>query len=249
MDGGSLMPWVKLDDQFWSNRKVRRAGQAIGAYTICLTWCSSELTDGFIPEDELEFICSGIEQPENDMERLVKVGLLVKAVGGWQVPGYLEFNPSKAETLAKRAKDRARKQVLGASGGSTRIPRGIQTESERSPHGFHSASASPVPSRPDPVTTPLPPSCQKGGQRSCPRCSAGPGEPCRTPNGTPRIDHHTARLKDPLDRIVKQDTVPIPPAPGAPNPRHPPGRCQCDGDGTIDTPDGRVPCPGLEVAS
>lgn len=241
------MPWVKLDDQFWSNRKVRRAGQAIGAYTICLTWCSSELTDGFIPEDELQFICSGIESPESDMERLVKVGLLRKAVGGWEVPGYLEFNPSKAETLAKRAKDRARKQAQGTNGGSARNPSGSRPESERTPQGIQTASGSPVPSRPDPVTTPLPPSCQKGGQRSCPRCSAGPGEPCRTANGTPRIDHHTARLKDPLDRIVKQDSVPIAaiPRPGQDNPRHPRDQCACEGVGTIGTPDGRIPCPGI----
>ena len=121
--------WVKLDDRFWCNRKVRKAGDAIGAYILALTWSADQLTDGRIPVDELDFICHGFDDPNAAAERLEEVGLFVLDGDDWVIPDYLEFNESAETIKERRAKDRERKSKGGARRGSERNPDGIQTES------------------------------------------------------------------------------------------------------------------------
>jgi len=154
------MTWTKLDDQFWSNRKVRAAGRSIAVYTRCLTWCSSELTDGRIPADDLEFICSGIDDADVDAEHLVAVGLFVADGDDYVIPNYLEFNQSRSEVEEKREKDRARKRSGGQkprpakaqapSTESHQTPENLREDSAGTPLGTISDSVTPDPTRPDP---------------------------------------------------------------------------------------------------
>lgn len=100
------MTWTKLDDAFWSNPKVTRAGnEAAGAYARCLSYCGCHETDGAIPPDVAKFIA-----PPKVFKKLSEYGLVEDLNGtGYLIPDYLDFNPSRASLEAKREKDRNRK--------------------------------------------------------------------------------------------------------------------------------------------
>ncbi len=145
------MAWVKLDDRFWSNRKVRRAGESGMMYVLALSWSADELTDGVIPMDELPFICSGLALDlDVHAERLVDVGLFVIDGDCYVIPDFLEFNDSADVIRERRAKDRERK-AKGGRKGSVRTPEPDQQDSGRIPGGVPTESGSPDPTRPDPT--------------------------------------------------------------------------------------------------
>lgn len=244
------MTWVKLDDGFWSNRKVRRAGESVAAYVRLLSWCGSEETDGAIPADDIDWICVGLDDIEGHLDRLIDVGLIEERPGGYVIPDFLEFNFSHEQNEQRRERDRQRKLGNRPNG----VPPGTRKDSARNPPGIQADSAvdsmAPDPNRPDPspVTTPLTP--LKGGtppaplQNPCPRCNALPGETC-----TQRSGRETRPHKDRLRPYVEPDTSPIRPwVPeyGTTDPKHPPD-CRCQGTGWhYPDPDkpGVIPCPG-----
>ncbi len=144
------MPWVKLDDRFWSNQKVRRSGEAIATWVLCLCWSADNLTDGKIPEAELGFVCSGVPDRAAHVERLIQSGLMVRDGSILTIPDYLEFNPSAADVAETREKDRIRKRRQRE--GQGRNPDGtFRAESHRDTERTHGRSpAVPDPTRPDP---------------------------------------------------------------------------------------------------
>jgi hypothetical protein len=111
--GSPAMTWTRLDDKFHDNRKVRQAGlEAIGLWSICLSYCGDQLTDGFVPD----WYVAGIEPGTKGLKiahRLVVAGLWqVHKIGsenGWIFHDYLEMNPSRKEVLTRREADRRRK--------------------------------------------------------------------------------------------------------------------------------------------
>ena len=57
------MPWVRFDDLFPENRKVRRLPDpAYRLHVEAIFWCARNLTDGFIPADELPDV-SNVRSP------------------------------------------------------------------------------------------------------------------------------------------------------------------------------------------
>lgn len=96
------MPWVKLDDAFWANPKVMAVGnEAVGAYVRILCYCGQHLTDGRIDDAATRLITK-----PSICKRLASHGLLTKTDAGWEIPDFLDFNPSKVkveETRRKRA--------------------------------------------------------------------------------------------------------------------------------------------------
>lgn len=106
------MPWFKVDDKLHSHRKTRkllRSGSKrrdvspLGLWTAAGAWSADNLTDGFIPADELE-------QWDDDAavlaQRLVDAGLwLLDTVDGEQGFRFHDWtvrNPDAASVLAKR---------------------------------------------------------------------------------------------------------------------------------------------------
>src|SRR5262245_27557558 len=85
------MPWFRLDDSFHSHPKVLAAGnEAIGLYVRCGTYAAQHSTDGFIPEDVALLYGSAALA-----DTLVRAKLWRRARGGWRMPDYLDYNPSK----------------------------------------------------------------------------------------------------------------------------------------------------------
>jgi hypothetical protein len=102
------MPWGRLDDSFDSHRKVRRAGlEAIGLHARALSYCAGALTDGHVDPEWLEERAG--KRGEKLSELLVTAELWTPNTDGFVIHDYLEYNPSRADVLARRAADSKRK--------------------------------------------------------------------------------------------------------------------------------------------
>jgi hypothetical protein len=109
------VPWFRLDQGFHSHPKIIAAGnEAIGLYARCGTYAAEHSTDGFIREDIAVLYGAsdtgsrrnpGTGKPETLAETLVRTMLWRRTRGGWTMPDYLDYNPSK------QAVDKERKQA------------------------------------------------------------------------------------------------------------------------------------------
>ncbi len=131
------MTWAKLDDDLTFHEKIVDAGNAaVGVWARSLAWCSQHLTDGHVPNKIARLVAG---ESRGALRALVRSRLWVECTGGYTVVNYLKYNPSRAEVLEKREKDRRRKE-----GKSERPPDGTEAASEP-------PDPVPIPSRPDPV--------------------------------------------------------------------------------------------------
>jgi hypothetical protein len=111
--------WTRLDDGFCTNPKVWRAGKAAtGLYAMALSWCGEQLTDGFIGEAAMRMLLDDGERPLVD--GLLGAGLIVTTEGGYLIPDYLEFNPSREQVRAQHAAHRDRQRRYRASQDASR---------------------------------------------------------------------------------------------------------------------------------
>lgn len=145
------MAWFKIDDGFYDNPKVKmiprsKRMECLGLWVTAGTWSSKHLTDGVIPGYMVEEF--GAELSHGDI--LVQVGLWRQKGTAYQFHDWLEYQPSRASTLAMREKERQRKEeyrakkagITGQSPNGTR-PDGGGTVPDVSGH--------PDPTRPDPT--------------------------------------------------------------------------------------------------
>ena len=109
MQGGpeTRVPWAQLDDHFHDNPKVLDAPlPAVGLYAIGLSYCSAQLSDGFIPRS----VIVGIRGWTGAAAELVRRHFWEPAEGGgYRVHDYLEWNKSREQVLKDRAMARDRK--------------------------------------------------------------------------------------------------------------------------------------------
>ena len=144
------MAWFKIDDGFYSHRKVigiprTVRAEAIGTWILCGTWSADKLTDGRIEAfmiDELGGSVAGARA-------LVDAGLWRETADGFRFVNWKEYQPTRSQVMANRKAERDRKadyrnrtaQTRGKTGQpSDDVPSGQQ----RNPN---------TPTRPDP--TPL----------------------------------------------------------------------------------------------
>ncbi len=112
------MAWVRLDDGFFRHPKVIAAGPlARELFLASVCWSAANLTDGAIPRvvlptlllhDDDVPVTSG--RRRRAVDRLLAVGLWELNGDGWMIHDYLDYNPSRARTLADRAAARRRQQ-------------------------------------------------------------------------------------------------------------------------------------------
>lgn len=140
-----MMAWLKIDDQFYANRKAVQAfttdPSALGVWLMCATWSANQMTDGRIPA----YLVRMWSVDQGAIDVLVDCGLWLEdsAEDGWVMKDFLDYNPSRAELEEKRAKDAARR--------SAARPRGRATDSAVAHDGNASGASRPVPV-PEPVT-------------------------------------------------------------------------------------------------
>jgi hypothetical protein len=103
---------------------------ALGVWTVATCYARGHETDGFCPFEQLESYMT-----DDTVALLVDVGLFAideqNGLRGVRVLRYDEFNETKEQIDKRLAKDRKRKKKS-----ASRIPSGIQVESDRIPNGF-----------------------------------------------------------------------------------------------------------------
>jgi hypothetical protein len=167
------MPWVRFDDRFPSHRKIRRLSDAaFRLHVSAIHWCAEHLTDGHVPDDELELV-SDVADPKAAVAELER-RLWLRQDDGWLIHDYLEYQPSAEKVRADRdakkdRQDRWRGKARDAVGDAS------QGESQDASRDA-SQDATPYPSRPVPEGRGAPPStrCAKHVDNSdpppCNRC-------------------------------------------------------------------------------
>lgn len=126
------MTWVRFDDTFPIHRKVEGATDAAyRLHTSAIFWCARNLTDGFVPSQDLELVSARVKSPRKYAAELVSRGLWIERDGGWEINDYLKFQPSKEKVLADRedAAERQRKwresRKSGRNGSSNAVTDGV----------------------------------------------------------------------------------------------------------------------------
>jgi hypothetical protein len=108
------MGHIRIEDGFPENAKVRKVGpNGIALYVSGLCYCSRQLSDGIIPDAAVPIIAEmvGVRTHRSVSQALTKARLWKRVRGGYQVPDYLKFNPSREEISRKREESRKRQQA------------------------------------------------------------------------------------------------------------------------------------------
>ena len=103
------MAWFKVDDQFHASRKLnsipkRHRLQAAGLWAIAGSWVSGQETDGFVPD----YMIQVWSPTQKTVDSLVESGLWIRENNGFRFYSWLNYNPSKEDSDAKRAASKER---------------------------------------------------------------------------------------------------------------------------------------------
>jgi hypothetical protein len=130
------VPWVKIDDAFFTDEAVMAAG-ADGRLLFIAGLChaSRNLTDGAIKKAALPAIAALAGADPAAADLLVELGLWVEEGPIYRAPRYLDFNPPAEKVRAER--EQAKKRMAARRSGE------VQPNTDGS-----SASPVPSPSRP-----------------------------------------------------------------------------------------------------
>lgn len=137
------MPWVRIDDRYYSHPKVVAAGLAASGLDVrAMSWAAGSLTDGFIPESVLPLLAAGDAAAKKLAAVLVQVGRWEEVEGGWMIHDFLDFNPSAkkvneernaAAERMKESRKRKRSPDVRPNAERTHTERTPDRSSERSP--------------------------------------------------------------------------------------------------------------------
>jgi hypothetical protein len=148
------MSWLKLSDGYPDDPKVAAAGPLAAMLDVCgMGYAARYLTDGSVPAGAVAKLINldGISDRDGPVtadrlaDRLVEVGRWERAPGGFQIHDYLDYNPSRAQSLEMREK----RQVAAKAGGKSRAgdaPRvkgrfASTTPADHQPDGWSDAGA------------------------------------------------------------------------------------------------------------
>jgi hypothetical protein len=109
------MPWLKVDDAFHRNPKVEAVGLAgAGLYAKALAYCAEYLTDGRVPVRWARM--QVVLEPDGAklLGELEEAGLWRRAGLWFEIPDYLDFNPSKEQVELER-ESRSKRGRAGAA--------------------------------------------------------------------------------------------------------------------------------------
>ena len=145
------MTWFKVDDGFYSSKKVLSIPRAqrlaaVGLWTMAGNWSGRELSDGVVPK----YVLDEIGATPKLRQALVTARLwLDRGEGTIEFHDWARYQPTRGEIEANREKERIRKEKYrsshgdkGGTDGGTPGGRGAES---------HGVSASPDPTRPDPT--------------------------------------------------------------------------------------------------
>lgn len=144
------MPWFKVDDGFYTSKKVLSIPRAqrlsaVGLWTMAGNWSARELSDGVVHK----YVLDELGATPKLRQALIEARLwLDRGSGDIEFHDWAQYQPTRAEVEAAREKERIRKanyrsshrDTQGTDGGT---PAGRDPESQ-------GVSGHPDPTRPDP---------------------------------------------------------------------------------------------------
>jgi hypothetical protein len=102
--------WFKVDDSFHSHPKVLAVDAgALGLWVIAGSWCSANLTDGFVPNHVLPRI---LPDSAGHADTLVSAGLWTREKTGYRFHDWHDFQPTADEVNEERRAARERMRAL-----------------------------------------------------------------------------------------------------------------------------------------
>jgi hypothetical protein len=145
------MTWFKIDDNLPRNPKMIQASlSAIGLWVEAGAWASASQTDGQVLKRVLHTLHP--DATEEDAQVLVDVGLWEDHGNYWQIHDFLEYNPSKDDIEAEKARKIAAGKLGGLRSGKTRRSRkqadaqaGASAQAQASAQAEPQAETKPVP--------------------------------------------------------------------------------------------------------
>lgn len=166
------MPWVRFDDQFPINRKVTRLSDAaFRLHVSAVFWCARNLTDGVVPEEDLDDVSARVRTPGRFVPELLDRGLWhevgtecsspncpadpnnavtapVTADKGWIIHDYLDYQPSKDQVLTDRAGSAERQKRWRER------QKALKQDHNGVSNGVSNGGSNAAPSRPVPSSSP-----------------------------------------------------------------------------------------------
>lgn len=121
------MSWAKIDDQFFTHKKVIDLSKdAKLLYLVGLTHCSGQLTDGQITTSVLRVLAATVDVDRECVAELVSAGLWDVVEQGYSVHDYHNYNMT-AEEVKERKEEVSRKRAeAGLKGAQSRWQNGKQ---------------------------------------------------------------------------------------------------------------------------
>lgn len=156
------MSWAKIDDQFHGHRKATKAWRghprALGLHLLAMSYCAGHLTDGLVDDEFVEEKIPAKRERDAVTNSLVEAELWEREDDGWRIHDWLDFNPSRTDTLDKRRKEADRK-ARGRAAQSRVCPPNVHPDTGEVSARTNGAvraddfdpSDGPDPTRPDPT--------------------------------------------------------------------------------------------------
>lgn len=148
------MAWVRLEDTFPEHPKIAEVGGDAAWLHVCgIAYCNRNLTDGFIPDGALGQL-SDRRSPRKLAQKLDAVGIWHRDPDrrGYVVHDYLDYNPTRAEVEAERAKKHEVKVNAGRLGGvASGVARRKHNGSKPEANMEAEREQNEAPTRPDPT--------------------------------------------------------------------------------------------------
>ncbi|HHW13456.1 MAG TPA: hypothetical protein GXX28_00810, partial [Firmicutes bacterium] len=230
------MAWVRIDDHFAEHPKVLQVGPLGMALQIAaLCYCNRNLTDGFIPWATARTLLSWEflgEQEERGRKRyeiaatcgmagetissefvirlLLDAGIWEEVDGGYMIHDYDQYQPTKAEVLAKQAKrSEAGRKAAAARWHAECVP--DASDMRNACDDACDSDASPVRKscpNPDPVPVPDTKTEDEGLGGSTWEGCGEPNTPCGAPPETQEAEVHSLATPDEREILNVLRSVP-----------------------------------------
>lgn len=140
------MTWFKVDDRIFDNPKIAAlSDRAKVSFFEGGTYCSRELTDGFIPAEKAR----SIARTPKALKELVP-HLWEPARGGYMVHDYLKYNPTRERVMAEKEALNKTRSEAGKKGAAARWQMDGKTDGKPSPFAIQNdgKNMTPLPDNP-----------------------------------------------------------------------------------------------------
>ena len=152
------MTWAKLDDRFPDNEKIASlSNSAFRLHVTALCYSAAQLTDGMLATGTLRRIGWASDNLDNDIAELVAARLWEQCEQGYVIHDYLEYNPSRSETIERQKHISEKRSKAGKTGMANRWQRDNKDDNKPITKEVteREQSDNPVPG-PGPVPVPVP---------------------------------------------------------------------------------------------